>query len=858
MRTKFFILVAVSGFLSLEAICQQDNLFSRVPENLKNRNVFKRFTWFYEQRAFPSDTFPAGIYRKEMNREIEKAKLNAGRTNDNCQWRSIGPNRIYSSNFGYTSGRTRALAIHPNDPNTVYIGAACGGIWKTTDGGATWMDIGSNLESLSYGAIAIDPSNPEVVYAGSGEADMMGWFAHFDGRGLFKSTDGGNSWIKITNGFGDYTSFSDIVVSPYNSNIVLCTLGSGNFFTGFPLPNDGIWKSTDAGMTWTRTLIEEDACDILFHPTDPDIIYAAIGGMQEGGGFYISTDQGDTWTRSSNGLPAPEKIARIQIDLARSNPSVIYAYTCEITIYNPPFGISTAYKSVDGGHNWTQISAGVPLGGNTFDIEQGTYDFCIAVDPKDENHVFVGNVKIHETTNGSLFTTAPRFNSVHDDHHQVMYAPSNPDYMYFVNDGGVYKSVNGGLNLLSVNNGMTTFQFYRVASSPFDSLTVIGGAQDSGVMISFDGGQTWTLLVVADGTESFFDYADPSIVYTSGNNGALFKSMNGGHSFNNLTYMDGPWIIPFFMHPVNHTWLYTANLNFYFYNGMQMQAIAEDISSWPVYISSIAQSRMEPDHLILATSMSYTNYVYGSDSLIMVKVSSDGGYNWTDVTANIPGETRWISRVVADPEDANTFYVVRTGFSPENKIYRTTDLGVTWTNLSGDLPDLPTSDLFIDPRQEGHMYVANDFGVYRTTDGGVTWVYQGDGIPRVPVFDFDYNEYGSNRILRIATHGRSIYETHLSKYEGIDNANIMNSSVSHYPEPVTYKTDFTYSINEPAAVTLQIFNIYGQQVDAIDVEMQSRGSHQLAWYPEGLASGIYFYRLNAGNQSYTGKIMVVR
>lgn len=851
--------MAVICFLSLEGICQQNSFFDRVPENLKNRNVFKRFTWFYQQRAFPYDTFPAAVYRQEVSREIAKSKQAATRNGDECKWRSIGPDRvrITSPAWGFCSGRTRALAIHPTDPNTVYIGAACGGIWKTTDGGTTWMDIGRDLESLSFGALAIDPSHPEVVYAGSGETQMLGWFAHFDGRGLFKSTDGGANWIRITDGFGDFTCFADIVVSPHNSDVVLCALSSGSFFTGVPLPNNGIWKSTDAGMTWTRTLEEEDASDVLFHPTDPDIIYAAVGGMQDGGGFYISTDQGSTWVRSSNGLSAPDRIARMQIDLARTNPSVIYAYSCEVTVYNPPFGISYAFKSVDGGSTWNQISAGIPLGGATFDQDQGTYDQCLAVDPEDENHVYAGNMAMHETKDGSKFSFSSITNSAHCDFHQVMYAPSDPEIIYIVTDGGVYKSVNGGQTVTSVNNGLPTLQFYRVASSALDSLKIIGGTQDNASMITFDGGQHWKHIIDSDGMECFFDYSDPNTVYASTQNGDFYRSTDGGKSFNHFTNRSGPWITPFFMHPTDHLALYAATTGFYTYKQSNFVLLKGNITTIPIFINSVAQSRLNPDHFILSTGMSYTNYLYDSDDKIKVMVSSDGGYNWTDVTANLPGEIRWISRVVADPGDENTFYVVRTGFSPGNKVYRTTDFGATWTNLSGDLPDLPCSDLFIDPRDESHMYIANDFGVYRTTDGGTTWIYQGDGIPRVPVFDFDYNDYGSSRILRIATHGRSIYETHLSKSTGIGEMN-SNLPVSHYPEPVTDLAFFTYTLYEPAVTIFEVFDIYGQQVDVITSEKQSPGSYQLTWDSGSLPSGTYIYRLTAGSRSSTGKMVVVK
>jgi len=250
---KNLIISAILCYFVLLTSGQTDNTIqtgnsfrNSIPEHIKERKAYKRAEWFFDQRAFPYDTIPVIKYRQEMTKEIQKAKSNLSKSVDDLNWTSVGPAGVQFSlvpHWGIVSGRVRALAIHPTDHQTVYIGAASGGIWKTTDGGESWLDIGHDLESLSFGAIAIDPNNPETLYAGSGECKLLYDFFDFSGSGLFKSTDGGSTWIVITDGFGSQTDFSDLVVHPNNSNVVFATIGGGTVFSGGTMPNEGIWKS---------------------------------------------------------------------------------------------------------------------------------------------------------------------------------------------------------------------------------------------------------------------------------------------------------------------------------------------------------------------------------------------------------------------------------------------------------------------------------------------------------------------------------------------------------------------------------------------------------------------------------------
>lgn len=844
---------------------------TNIPDHVRERKAYKRAECFFNQRAFPYDTLPNVKYHAILSEEMSIMQDRRAHTSASTHWNSIGPygSLIDLPSHGVVSGRVKAVAVHPTDPLTVYIGAANGGIWKTTDGGNSWMDIGAGLSSLSFGAIAIDPNNPETVYAGSGESNLLDGFYYYSGTGLYKTSDGGLTWDLITNGFGTVTHFGDLAVSPYNSNVLLAAMGGGIVFTGHDVSNEGIWKSTDAGITWTRTLELMDASDVAFHPTDPNKVFGAAGGyFTPMSGFFVSIDQGNTWSPSNSGLSLPSIGGRMQFDISKSDPDIMYAVIYSLNDYAAN-GSSKAYKSADGGNTWSQISVGTNLGGY-YDgwYDQGWYDLCIAVDPVNPNHVLIGNVELHRTTNGNNFYPFRPNGSnalgslAHEDYHQLVYAPSNPDILYIGCDGGIYKSLDKGYTATSKNLGLATLQFYRITSHPTNPEWIMGGMQDNMSTITRDGGSNWNRIFGADGMECFFDRANPdNILYGSIQNGGLVKSVDGGASWSLVFEANGAWTTPFFAHPVINSTLYTANKKIYKSTnaGASFSVISGIANVTTSNISSMAQSQVDPQKMIISTGIDYPPI----DTIFYVKISTDEGQSWKDVTANIPGETRWISRVVTDPVYAGTMYVLRTGFSSGNKVWKTIDLGQTWTNISGNLPDLPCNDLFIYPENPQQLFVANDIGVYHSSDGGVNWNNASEGMPFVPAIDFDYVEIDSIRYLRVGTHGRSIYETKLDASLGVPepDAKVTSSSfglVRTYPNPNNSISYIEYELLHAGNVELVVHNHLGQQVDILVNMKQAEGKHQVAWNTASLPAGTYNYRLQTGNERVTGKIIKIK
>ncbi len=761
------------------------SVWDQVPEEIREKNSFKRYEWFYRPRTDETGIFPKEHVNQQIAIEEQKVAENDLRlekgSGTSDLWINIGPSAIdMNSSFipywGKVSGRVRGLDVHPTNPNIVYIGAAAGGIWKTTDGGTTWVDKSGGLTRLTFGSIAIDPNNTNTIYAGTGETI---WFYNnvtYEGNGLYKSTNGGDTWTQITNGFGIQTQFSDFEVNPGNSNVLLASLGSGNWNLGAPT-NQGIWRSSDAGLTWTLTLNVQSAFDVAFHPSNSLLAYAAIGNKVSAGGFYRSTDGGATWIQSNIGLPAATSICRMQFELSPSSPLIIYALIYS-NVALPGGRATAAFRSTDGGVNWSQISSGVLISG-TYDggttiSDQGSYDLCLSVHPTNPDIVCFGNVELSRTTNGSSisFVRNPSGYIIpgysigawacwsHVDIHKIHFAQSNGNIVYMGCDGGVYKSTDAGATWFNVNNNINTIQFYRVASHPTNSSILFGGAQDNGNFSTSDKGATnWVFETSGDGMECFVDYNDPNYVFMSTQNGYLMRSSDAGSTWYDIGSVgNSAWLSPYWQHPTDFNKVYAAIGQRIFRSTSRGAP-----GTWPSFsatfttnrITSVAQSSVTVTNMI-AVSSYYT-------STPDIDRSSDEGATWTDITSNVTnaGFTGTdIQRVIADPVNGNTFYITRASYSG-GQVIKTTNFGTNWTNVSGNLPLVPVNDLFIDPANTNHLYAGNDFGVYWSTNGGTNWIKLSNGMPFVPVLDFSFFSNGGSRYLRAATHGRGVYELNI-------------------------------------------------------------------------------------------------
>ncbi|MEJ2593772.1 MAG: hypothetical protein P8100_01255 [bacterium] len=460
-------------------------------------NPFYPNEWMDYQRTYPYDHIKPENYKSAMQYagQMRRASTRAGY---DFEWEAAGPENI--------GGRITDLLVEPGNANTIYVGAASGGIYKTTDGGESWANIFTDAEVISIGDLAMDPNDPDVIYAGTGEANASSY--SFIGNGIYKTTDGGESW---THSGLDASAYIGRIIVDYSDAETVFVASCGNLFT--PGGERGIYRSEDGGTNWERVLFVDEVTsgiDLVQHPQNPDVIYAAmwerLRGLNfrqsfgDGSGIWKSVDGGDTWQEMTNGVPTDENVGRIGLDIARSDPDVLYAY------YDMPGGVVEIYRSSDGGDSWERTKDEVIDGNNS---NFGWYFGQIRVDPHDKDIAYVMGVGMYRTTFGgeSWEQISGYFNSyeIHVDNHAMWIDPGT-GRIFQGNDGGLYYSDNYGDDWTKINNLPIT-QFYDIEIDYSVPYRVYGGTQDNNTIRTLSGdADDWHPILGGDGFYSIVDY----------------------------------------------------------------------------------------------------------------------------------------------------------------------------------------------------------------------------------------------------------------------------------------------------------------------------------------------------------------
>jgi photosystem II stability/assembly factor-like uncharacterized protein len=650
------------------------------------------------------------------------------------------------------SGRITAVAADPTDFKTSYIAAAGGGVWKTTDGGSHWTPLTDSQSTLFMGALAVAPSDPNTIYAGTGEADNSG--DSYYGRGVLRSTDAGATWKLLGISHFDRRTISKIVVSPTDPKTVYVALAAdGTNGVSTSSPGTGIWKSTDGGSTWTNTTTKisttEEYSDLAMDPLNPQTLYAAVGSYYgtSVNGIYKTTDGGKTWMAAGN-APKGSNNGNTKIALAPTNDQVAYA-----SIADPSTGsLSKMMKSVDGGVTWQQLAATPNYMG-----AQGWYDSTLAVDPSSPNTVYAaGQDSVLRSLNGGLtwsdITLGFNGHGPHADHHGIGFDADGR--LLDGNDGGIWRLDNGIPALWTdLNGNLQITQFTGIALDPTHSQLAYGGSQDNGTE-RFTGSQAWPLIAGGDGGFVRVDFNNPLRLYHTfadfPEEGAFFqRSEDGGTTWlekdNGLNLSDpADFYPPYVMDPSNTSRLLLGTDRVY--------ETTNRADSWRPISTPNSKGWVGSDSIdSLAIAPSDGNTIYASAGG-RIFVTTDDGTTWREHL--ISGVSDNIADLVVDPENSQIVYAVRDHFDGGH-VYRSLNGGVSWTNISGNLPNLPAYTLVL---EGSTLFVGNDDGVYESATSGI-WNRLGDALPNVQVRDLALNQ--TLGILAAGTHGRGMWELSL-------------------------------------------------------------------------------------------------
>ena len=683
------------------------------------------------------------------------------------QWRQIGP---------FRGGRALTIEGVPGEPDTYYFGAVAGGVWKTIDGGANWAPLFDKESISSIGTVAVAPSDHNVIYAGTGEAAIRGNTTY--GTGVFKSIDGGKTWQNV--GLKDSRQIGALIVDPRNVDMVLVA-ALGHAFG--PNQERGIFRTSDGGKTWTKVLSKDEntgGIDVVFDPHNPNIVFASLWQARRqpwffssggpGSGLYRSEDNGVSWKHlEGNGLPEGI-LGKIGIAVSGADSNRIYAI-----IEAKEGGL---YRSDDAGQHWSRVN-------DDGRFRQRAWYFAkVYADPKSPDTVYLLNTGLFRSVDGGkTFNLLP---ARHGDHHGLWIDPQDPNRIGNANDGGASISTDGGKTWTTQNN-QPTAQFYHVAVDNAFPYHIYGAQQDNsnvGIASRTDSGvigrEDW---FVAGGGECGFVVPDPRdwhIIY-SNNEGYItrydknkevaqdispFPLDNSGHGAASLAHRF-QWISPLMLSPHDPDVLYTA--------AECVFKSTDHGTSWTQISGDLTRndkSKQQPSGGPLTndiTSVEYYDTIFAlSESPVtkgtiwagtddgLVQVTTDDGQHWSNVTPKMP-EWSTVSIIDPSPHDGNTAYVAvdrhkLDDFKPY--IFKTTDLGKTWTVITNGIPDGSfVHAVCEDPKRRGLLYAGTETAVFVSFDDGAHWQALRLNLPTSPIHDLVVKDDD----LVVATHGRSFW-----------------------------------------------------------------------------------------------------
>ncbi|MEW6736302.1 MAG: hypothetical protein AB1489_33725 [Acidobacteriota bacterium] len=709
--------------------------------NHKSRSI-----WFQSRVAWPVREPSVQRLIKERSR-VKKELLHQA----NADWQSVGPTNI--------GGRLTSIVCHPQQPERIWVGAAGGGVWYSPDAGKTWLSQWHKQDVLNVGSLAIDYKNPNILYCGTGEANLSA--DSYPGVGIYKTTDSGKNWklFAPAEKAGIPNRIGVIAIDPFNSqHIRIAGIGYGQMASN----NDfgGMYYTLDGGKNWMReTFISSNNywCHcIVFHPQEKGVIFATFTERGARNGIYRSMDGGKNWTQLTIGLPDTDRIGRTTLAISPSNPDVIYAFAADLKSDRMDLLLGV-FRSHNGGNSWVNIA------GNHF-IKEGqiSYGNTIAVHPTKPNFVICGGVDLHISRDGGKTwdratkwnVQRGRFNYAHADHHCLLMSDARPGLIYDCNDGGLDVSEDAGKNWENRSNGLAITMYYDLDVAQSDGRLFGGGSQDNGTLITQTGASDNHFeLLGGDGGWIVFDRKIAGHIFASYQNLHIYRFKPGEIPVDvspsaDEAEQDFVWMAYIALDPNNSRIVFSGSY--------RVWRSKDDGNHWTAVSPSLDDSQISAIEIARANSK---NIYVGTEDGGLFR-SLDGGENWS---ANLAGATLpgyIITRLATDPRNANHLFATVANFG-HSHVYASKDGGISWQDIDrGQLPDVPHHCIAIRPDAPDTILVCNDVGVFMTDNLGSTWTNLSGNLPNTIVVDLVYHV--ENRILSAATYGRSIWRLKIS------------------------------------------------------------------------------------------------
>ncbi len=717
----------------------------------------------------------------------------------NLQWRLTGPDN--------KSGRSTDVWGITGNPNIIYASFATGGLWKTEDAGKNWVSLFDKQATLSIGNMAIAPSDNNILYVGTGEANIFR--ASLPGVGMYKSMNAGKSFQHI--GLENTGTIARVVVHPKNASIVYAA-ASGNEWTYNK--DRGIYRTTDGGKNWKLILFESDksgCVDLVMDPSDPNILYASMWNRirrrwsdpvpEDGDHIYKTTDGGNSWKIISNGLPDTKMTGRIGLAVSPSNPAVVYAFVDDHNKKRDPnpgekdsyqrnvlkvvIG-GAIYRSNDKGEKWEKMAEIHDF----FKPFSGTYGWVfsqIRVDPKDENEVYVMGVSMGKSTDGGKtwkqFQPSDKTSEdIHGDNHAMWFDAENPDRIILGNDGGVSTTMDGGKIWNNFFDKLPTTQFYTLAYDMQTPFNVFGSIQDEGTYsgsISNTFGKpqdsvvrSWNYAPGGEGTQIQVDPDSSNIVFSSSYYGRLMKSKMGKQgrraqskpiemfSVGAIDSLRGEWLAGTLLSKFNSKVIYHGLQHLYKSadGGENWKMISPDLSNNNKSKMGVYPYLIYHQAITAITEGDKPGIVYAGTDDGRIWLTMDDGGNWKEITKGLPAN-KHVIKITASAFNASRVYVVLNDRREDNAtpyIYVSENYGSNWKPIAGNLPPSPVNVLIENTDKAGVLYCGNDMGAYLSKDYGKTWVCINGNIPAAVSVN-DMFIHPRDKKLVLGTYGRGVY-----------------------------------------------------------------------------------------------------